>query len=311
MYEAEGTVPGSGTTRCVRRVCIRADRRRKGQAVASSSPKAGPWPNKQATSPMAGLRPRCLAWRTGWAVRDSNGTRAIRKMLGLHLETEEPRMTRSTPEFRIGHLILVAGKRSVTAGHNKDAGIVAGFYIWPSDYSSTCPTQNPTRKMIATAETGGGAEGPKERGREGKQRKRTGGPQWLSGHAGSRTSRPKVIVAGAATVDQSRGVSRAAMERKKTPKPKTVITVLRLIPHHAITAFSVRRYAPVAIVVLRDKIAINPAENEGFWRSLCLSDKDEVPSSNLSAPTRKALRNNDLRKAFSMAIKRGKPLGLP
>ena len=33
---------------------------------------------------------RCLVWPTLGLGRDSNGTRAIRKMLGLHLETEEP-----------------------------------------------------------------------------------------------------------------------------------------------------------------------------------------------------------------------------
>ena len=40
---------------------------------------------------MAGLWPVCLSVSCLAGVgRDSNGTRAIRKMLGLHLETEEP-----------------------------------------------------------------------------------------------------------------------------------------------------------------------------------------------------------------------------
>ena len=56
----------------------------------------------------------------------------------------------------------------------------------------------------------------------------------------------------------------------------------------------------LAIVVLRGKIAIIPEENGVFGDFLGLSDKDEVCSSNLRAPIRKALRDNELRKAFLM-----------
>jgi hypothetical protein len=57
----------------------------------------------------------------------------------------------------------------------------------------------------------------------------------------------------------------------------------------------------LAIVVLRDKIALFPEENGVFGVLLGLPDKDEVRSSTLGAPTSKALCDNELRKAFCYA----------
>jgi hypothetical protein len=60
------------------------------------------------------------------------------------------------------------------------------------------------------------------------------------------------------------------------------------------------RLRALAIVGLRGKVALIPEENGDFGVVLGLPDKDEVCSSSLRAPTRKALRDNALRRAFSL-----------
>jgi autotransporter-associated beta strand protein len=58
----------------------------------------------------------------GWAGRDSNGTRAIRKMLGLHLETAEPARIAVLDSDLAGALTKTGAATLTLSGSNTSAG---------------------------------------------------------------------------------------------------------------------------------------------------------------------------------------------